>query len=73
MQRTAQFARPDTRFHPWVPARLQENRLVALLVRLDSRWRMRRGLARLSDHYLDDIGLTRTEAAGECAKPVWRA
>jgi uncharacterized protein YjiS (DUF1127 family) len=31
----------------------------------------RQTLARLDDHVLRDIGLTRTTAAKECAKPFW--
>lgn len=39
------------------------------------RFRARRDLARLlltSDHLLDDLGLDRTEAKAESAKPFWR-
>ena len=40
-------------------------------------WHARRGeraaLARLDDHLLADIGLTRTDAAEEAEKPFWRA
>ncbi len=34
--------------------------------------RQRRALADLDDHLLDDIGITRSEAAREIAKPFWR-
>jgi uncharacterized protein YjiS (DUF1127 family) len=41
-----------------------------------SRWmersHQRRGLAKLDDRLLDDIGITRSTAAGEIAKPFWR-
>lgn len=33
----------------------------------------RRVLATLDDRMLKDIGLTRVDAAQECAKPFWRA
>ncbi len=36
------------------------------------RSRQRRALADLDDHLLDDIGITRSEAAREIAKPFWR-
>lgn len=62
-----------TRFAPWTPARLRGSAVVEFLVRIDSRWRMRRGLALLSDHQLRDIGLTRAGAEPETGKPVWRA
>ncbi|MGL4322317.1 MAG: DUF1127 domain-containing protein, partial [Paracoccaceae bacterium] len=32
----------------------------------------RQSLARLDDHMLRDIGLDRSEARQECAKPFWR-
>jgi uncharacterized protein YjiS (DUF1127 family) len=32
----------------------------------------RRDLAKLDDRLLDDIGITRSAAAGEIAKPFWR-
>jgi uncharacterized protein YjiS (DUF1127 family) len=36
------------------------------------RSRQRRALARLNDHLLRDIGLTRDEARRECANPFWK-
>jgi uncharacterized protein YjiS (DUF1127 family) len=36
------------------------------------RSRQRRQLARLSDHMLRDIGLTRADAWAEAEKPFWR-
>lgn len=34
-------------------------------------WRQRRALARLDDRALADIGVTRTEAMAEAARPAW--
>ncbi|MGK7652477.1 DUF1127 domain-containing protein [Roseovarius sp. MMSF_3350] len=34
-------------------------------------YRQRRALARLDDHALDDIGLTRAEADAEARRPIW--
>ncbi|HEX7967010.1 MAG TPA: DUF1127 domain-containing protein [Stellaceae bacterium] len=46
------------------------------MVRLLSRWRDRardrRLLASLDDRLLADMGMTRFDAAHECAKPFWR-
>ena len=36
------------------------------------RQRQRRHLARLDDHLLDDIGLSREQVNSELAKPFWR-
>jgi uncharacterized protein YjiS (DUF1127 family) len=45
----------------------------AALLRLwRSRTRERRHLARLDERMLRDIGITRLDAARECAKPFWR-
>ncbi len=35
--------------------------------------RQRRALARLDDRALDDIGITRSEAQTEAARPIWDA
>ncbi len=37
-----------------------------------ARSRQRRSLADLDDHLLGDIGVSRSAAANECAKPFWR-
>ena len=34
-------------------------------------YRQRRALARLDDHALDDIGVTREEADAEARRPFW--
>jgi uncharacterized protein YjiS (DUF1127 family) len=47
--------------------------MFATLVLWQERGRQRHALARLDDALLRDIGLSREEAALECAKPVWRA
>ena len=50
--------------------------LVATVPHLVAEWRRRARsraeLARMSDHDLRDIGITRTEVAHELAKPIWR-
>ena len=50
--------------------------LVARVVRALATWHRRAcsrtQLAHLSERELRDIGLTRAEAARECAKPFWR-
>jgi uncharacterized protein YjiS (DUF1127 family) len=48
-------------------------RIFADLLRWQERGRQRAALARFDDHLLRDIGVSREEAALECAKPVWRA
>jgi uncharacterized protein YjiS (DUF1127 family) len=46
------------------------------LARLISTWRQRsrqrQALAELDDRLLRDVGLSRADAARECAKPFWR-
>jgi uncharacterized protein YjiS (DUF1127 family) len=49
------------------------NRVTARIQRLARLWRSRISLARLDDHLLADIGLTRREAETESARPVWDA
>jgi uncharacterized protein YjiS (DUF1127 family) len=34
-------------------------------------YRQRRALARLDDHALQDIGITRKEALAEAKRPIW--
>ncbi len=41
--------------------------------RLYSLWRQRRALGQLDDAALDDIGLSRQQAAAEARRPVWDA
>ncbi|MDM7932835.1 DUF1127 domain-containing protein [Tabrizicola sp.] len=53
--------------------RLLSPRPVAGLWRLIALSRSRRHLARLDDHLLRDIGLSRAEAEAEVARPVWDA
>lgn len=51
-------------------------RIFAWVARLQYRLavqRTRRHLARLSDHYLSDIGITRAEAEEEARRRVWDA
>lgn len=51
--------------HPLVAAYL----LVSTWI---GRVRQRNALAELDDHMLQDIGITRYDAARECGKPFWR-
>ena len=46
---------------------------LARLRHLAALHRQRRHLARLDDHLLRDIGLTRAEAERECLRPAWDA
>jgi len=41
------------------------------LKRKHERWQQRRALLDLSDHLLDDIGITREQAEREARKPFW--
>jgi uncharacterized protein YjiS (DUF1127 family) len=54
-----------TPIHPLAAAYL----LVATWI---GRVRQRNALADLDDHMLQDIGITRYDAARECGKPFWR-
>jgi uncharacterized protein YjiS (DUF1127 family) len=54
---------------PAHPQALSWRRLVAGWVR---RRATRRALAQFDDRLLHDIGITRAEAARECAQPFWR-
>ncbi len=51
-------------------APFRRSRRVSLLDVLDI-YRQRRALARLDDHALQDIGLTREEARAEAHRSVW--
>jgi uncharacterized protein YjiS (DUF1127 family) len=63
---------------PALPARRSRARRMTGpgLLRLIGWWiersRQRRALSELDDERLDDIGVTRTEAEREFAKPFWR-
>lgn len=46
---------------------------VTFLLAVVSLYRQRRTLAQLSDAALADIGVTRTQADAEAARPVWDA
>jgi len=45
--------------------------LGSFLARAYGRYRQRQALAELDDHLLDDLGLSRTDVARECAKSWW--
>ena len=47
-------------------------RVIETILLWMERAEQRRQLARLDDHLLKDIGVTRPEAAREAAKPFWR-
>ncbi|MEX0307219.1 MAG: DUF1127 domain-containing protein [Ruegeria sp.] len=55
------------------PQRIKRKAIGARLLDLLSLARQRRALARLDDHALNDIGITRSEAHAEAARPVWDA
>jgi uncharacterized protein YjiS (DUF1127 family) len=42
-----------------------------ILKQKHDRWQQRRALLDLSDHLLEDIGITREEAKREAGKPFW--
>ena len=54
----------------------QRRRVMQLVGRVIATWmgrsRQRRALANLDDRLLEDIGITRSAAAREGAKPFWR-
>lgn len=58
---------------PGAPAALGLRFLSARLFALAAVSRTRKGLLRLDDHILRDIGLTREEAQAEARRPVWDA
>ncbi|SNR56189.1 DUF1127 domain-containing protein [Puniceibacterium sediminis] len=47
--------------------------LISTLLAFGSLYNQRRALARLDDHALNDLGLTRHEALCEARRPVWDA
>lgn len=47
-------------------------RLLGLLALWIERATQRRALAELDDHLLEDVGISRSEARQEAAKPFWR-
>jgi uncharacterized protein YjiS (DUF1127 family) len=52
--------------------RLVPLRLAGRVIEWQERARQRAMLARLDDHLLRDLGLTRAEALREYGKPFWR-
>ena len=63
------WARFEPRMHL---ARLPIRAWLRLAERWIERCRTRRALARLDDHLLRDVGISRAEAAREAANPFWR-
>ncbi|MGY9050155.1 hypothetical protein P775_17940 [Puniceibacterium antarcticum] len=57
-------------------ARLQprpSRSLLTTLLAAAALYRQRRALARLDDHALNDLGLTRSDALREANRPIWDA
>lgn len=48
------------------------SKVTAVIAAWHRRARDRQALRHLSDHYLQDIGLTRHQVMRECGKPFWR-
>ncbi|MAC82389.1 MAG: hypothetical protein CML66_30540 [Rhodobacteraceae bacterium] len=46
-------------------------KVATLITQWDHRYRSRNDLARLEDHLLDDIGMTRKDAMKEAKRPFW--
>ncbi|WGF89977.1 DUF1127 domain-containing protein [Marinivivus vitaminiproducens] len=61
----------EASFGPFDLQRHIDRWLEPLLVAMD-RYRQRRTLAELDEHMLKDIGISRSEADQEAAKPFWR-
>ncbi|WP_299659463.1 DUF1127 domain-containing protein [uncultured Ruegeria sp.] len=55
------------------PRRVKGKAIGTRLLDLLSLGRQRRALARLDDRALEDIGITRSEACAESARPIWDA
>jgi uncharacterized protein YjiS (DUF1127 family) len=70
----AALARPRAEHDRGLPYPLGDalRNLVDQFMLWHERSRQRRHLARLSDHMLRDIGLTRGDVWAECEKPFWR-
>ena len=70
------WTHPESAFHLFAPRRARRRRpwpaLVAAVVVWRQRQRTRQHLTTLDDRALADIGLTRAEQRGECAKPFWQ-
>ena len=52
--------------------RMSRQRWLRVIGTWIARSRQRRALANLDDRLLNDVGITRSEAAREIAKPIWR-
>lgn len=63
----------SSRFVHWQSFRDFPLRAVATLLRWHERSRQRAMLARLDEHLLRDIGLSRADVEEELRKPFWRA
>jgi len=54
------------------PATARPRRLLKTLGRWYTNWRTRRQLAELPAHLLKDVGISRSDAQCEVAKPFWK-
>lgn len=48
------------------------NHLLPVIKKIRHNWYTRNQLAKLSDHALKDIGLTKADAYEEVSKPLWK-
>jgi len=75
---TTEPFKTDRLFNAEIASRLGNRLCSALLGMSDAFWawraraRSRRDLARLDDHILKDIGISRADAHRESSKPFWR-
>jgi uncharacterized protein YjiS (DUF1127 family) len=70
------WVHPESAFPLFAPHRARRLRpwpaLVAAVVVWRQRQRTRQHLATLDDRALADVGLSRAQQRGECAKPFWQ-
>lgn len=59
--------------HWSLPSESQADSLFAIAQLWMARSRQRKQLAQLEDYQLEDIGISRSQALAEAAKPFWQA